>query len=561
MKSWARAVGRGAVTYVGFGLVAALICIPIAAERAVESVGFEDRLGTLPVHISLAHNGMSTLDTGILGQLYWDRTGAAGFGALVRATGPPEAGGSLASYVSPDFVQTNVQFVNDPGEVARVYGREFESELSRSFWWYELWIAILGGALLTAVFRARSPIPSGITGRLRRIVVGVIVVLVATGLSAVVAGQLFTSWDGNNEIETAYPMPGVERLRFSSPEALEVARQIQPFIEKNTNRIRERTARYEAAAIASLQAELPEHVDALAPRAGERIVIAEADPQGSLVGTQVRTELYPLLQDQLGEDAFAIRTVSGDVTSNGTVAEDGFVEDEASASPDIPLVAVKGDHDTNVTVEQFDEYDILNPEFEAADVEELRVVAGNDPAFKALFGGLVVNESGITETQLGENLREEVDPDDPVIVLLHQPRSVAGFVGVDTVGDLDDAIGRETVPWDDGIPDLPPGVINYGHLHDPAPPRVIWNTDGEEVTWTVVNQLGTSGGVEENPTFNRFSTPFSAPLKTLSVQLQYLHLDTGLQTGYASIDIATDGTVTITDRIDLGLPGDEADNE
>ena len=63
------------------------------------------------------------------------------------------------------------------------------------------------------------------------------------------------------------------------------------------------------------------------------------------------------------------------------------------------------------------------------------------------------------------------------------------------------------------------------------------------VTWTVVSQLGTSGGVEENPTFNRFSTPFSTPLKTVSVQLQYFNEESGLQTGYAEIDIGTDGTV------------------
>ena len=85
---------------------------------------------------------------------------------------------------------------------------------------------------------------------------------------------------------------------------------------------------------------------------------------------------------------------------------------------------------------------------------------------------------------------------------------------------------------------------------------MLWNTEDEdEVTWTVVTQLGTAGGVEEAPTFNRFSTPFSAPLKTVSVQLQYLNPDTGLQTGLVPIGIATDGTATIGDRVDVGLPG------
>ena len=150
---------------------------------------------------------------------------------------------------------------------------------------------------------------------------------------------------------------------------------------------------------------------------------------------------------------------------------------------------------------------------------------------------------------------KEDDPEDPLIVLFHQPRSAAGYIGVGALADLVEGVGLLTTPRDDGIPDLPPGTINVGHLHDVEGPWVIWNTDGDMVTWTVVSQLGTSGGVEENPTFNRFSTPFSTPLKTVSVQLQYFNEESGLQTGYAEIDISTEGTVTITDRVDVGLPG------
>ena len=171
------------------------------------------------------------------------------------------------------------------------------------------------------------------------------------------------------------------------------------------------------------------------------------------------------------------------------------------------------------------------PDFEATEVDGLQVVAANDPAFKALFGGLVVNETGVTESALGANLRTRIDADEPVIVLLHQPHSAAGYLGVDSLEDLNAGAGRTARPWDDGIPDLPPGSVNVGHLHDANRPWVVWNTDGDQVTWTVVSQLGTSGGVEENPTFNRFSTPFSVPLKTLSVQLQYFNTDSVCKPG------------------------------
>lgn len=109
------------------------------------------------MEVALAHNGVSTFDTGILGRLYWDRTGAAGFGAIVRATGPPEAGGTLSSYVDPTFVEVNAQFINDPEEVARGWGSELREQVGRRFLHLELGAFLAGGLLLTLIFRARAP--------------------------------------------------------------------------------------------------------------------------------------------------------------------------------------------------------------------------------------------------------------------------------------------------------------------------------------------------------------------------------------------------------------------
>ena len=161
-------------------------------------------------------------------------------------------------------------------------------------------------------------------------------------------------------------------------------------------------------------------------------------------------------------------------------------------------------------------------------------------------------------TFLADSVEDLYMPEDgePVVVVLHQPNAVAGYLALGTP-TLDEFKTRQTsltTPVDDGIPDLPPGIVTYGHLHDPDGPWVVWNTDTADVTWTVVTQLGSSGGVEENPTFNRFSTPFSPPLKTVNVQLQYVDEHSGLQTGYTEIAVATDGTLTVANRIELGVP-------
>lgn len=553
MPSPRRHVGRILTAWAAYGLLAALVAAPVAAQQALTGARFEDRLGALPVEVSLQHNGVSTLDTGILGRIHYDATGPGGFGARIRSTGPPQAGGTLASYVSPEFVRTNAQFLNDPGAIARAYSQQLAGELWRGFARFELWAGLLGGALLTLVFRARPPLRPSVSSPIGRAVVSLSVAGAAfLGTSAGAIG-LLQRWDGNDGVGTSYAMPGTSRLSFSAAPTLEIARQVQPFIEKNTDRIRERSQAYVDAAETSLRAELPRRAADLAPREGEQVVVAEADPQGSLVGTRVRRAVYPLLAKAIGEDAIVLRTIAGDISSNGTVAEEGFVRREATASPGVPVAAVKGDHDTGTTVEQLESEDVEVLDVEAVEIGDLRVAGANDPAFKSLFGGLVVNDTGVSETELGVELRAALDPAEPAMVLLHQPQSVAGYLG-ESLGVLERGEGRETTPWDDGIPDLPPGSVTIGHLHDPAPPRVVWNTDGDEVTWTVVSQLGTSGGVEEAPTFNRFSTPFSVPLKDISLQLQYVVPESGLQTGYATVDISPDGEATIGSRVDVGLP-------
>ncbi|MGB0100712.1 MAG: hypothetical protein WBP61_10575 [Nocardioides sp.] len=550
-----RRIGQVLLAVIVYGVVAAVVCLPLALERAIESASFSDRLGTLPVEVSLAHDGVVTLDTGVLGSLYWARTGVGGFGAHIESTGPPAEGGTLSSYVSPEFLRANVAFVEDPDTVAGAYAdglrRALVDDLLRSL----VAVALLGGIGLTAVFRARPPSIAG--SRRRRVVISTLVVAGAVGASSGLALHQFRSWEGTDPLASSYPMPGIESLSFSSPQTREIAEQIQPFVEKNTARVAERTAAYRDAVASSLASELPARADDLAARDGEVVVLAEADPQGSLVGTAVRTSLYPALEEHVGDERLVLRTISGDVSSNGTLAEADFVARESAASPGVPTVAVKGDHDTDTTVGQLGDNGVPTPDLEVIDAGGLRVAGAADPAFKALFGGKVVNETGVTEEDLGRRLRDVVEEDGAAgatVVLVHQLRAALAYLGLDSREDLE-ADGSATEPWDDGIPDLPPGLVNYGHLHDADGPWVVWNTDGDLVTWTVVSQLGTSGGVEENPTFNRFSTPFSVPLKAVSLQLQYVNEETGLPTGFVPIAISTDGTVEIGERVDVGLPG------
>lgn len=541
---------RLVLLYVGASLAVALVALPVVVEQAVERVTVEDAIGTLPVEMSLCRQGGSTLETGVLGDLHWREPGPWGFGVRARVTGPPVAGGTLASYVDRRFVRANVEFIEDPDAAVAAYAAEFRSRIVDYVALASLAVGLVGGAIVLLSTGGRT----GPCGRRRRLAVVSGVLVGAFAASTAIAVLLFQRWPCNADPDEGYPFPGLPQLVFSSPQTRELALQIRPFLEKNRERIEQRAASYRAATEASFAEDLLRRGDALAPRDGEVIVSAEADPQGAFVGTAARTTLNRLLVERLGSDALALRTISGDITSNGTVAEDEFVELEAEAGAGLPTVAVAGDHDSEATQAQMEAHGMIVPDLATTEVGGLRVSGANDVEHKSLFGQLVSNESGLTEQELGAKLREEVSPDEAGIVLLHQPDAVAGYLGVDSMSTVRSLEGSATEPYDDGVPDLPPGTVNIGHLHDLDGPWVLWNTDGDEVTWTVVDQLGTTGGVEENSTFNRFSTPISVPLKPVAWRLQYFDVATGLQTGYVTISCAAEGTCQISERTDVGLP-------
>ncbi len=541
---------RGVGVYLAGSAAAAVVALPVVVEQVVENVSFRDAIGTLPVEMSLCHQGRSTLETGLLGDVHWAHPGPWGFGVQARVTGPPAASGTLASYVDPGFVRANVEFIRNPDAAVSAYAAEFRSRITHRVLVTTVLVGLAGGFIALVVHRMGATVEG--PARRRRVTAGV--GLAALGVSAASAVVLFGRWECNGDPESSYRLPALPQLSFSSPQTRELALQVRPFIEKNTERLRQRTRSYKEAAEVSFARELQRRGDTLAPREGEVIVSAEADPQGAFVGTAVRSRLYEMLLDHLGRDAVALRTISGDITSNGTVAEDHFVQREAHAGGDLTTVAVAGDHDSTATQAQMEDHGMVVPDMSTVEVEGLRISGANDVEHKALFGQLVSNESGITEQELGARLRETVSPEQTGIVLLHQPEAVAGYLGVDDMSAIRGLEGSATEPYDDGVPDVPPGTVNIGHLHDLDGPWVLWNTDGEEVTWTVIDQLGTTGGVEENPTFNRFSTPISPPLKPMAWRLQYFHVATGLQTGYVTISCDVEAECRISTRTEVGLP-------
>ena len=51
---------RAAARWLAATAAVALVALPVVVEQAVEEVSFTDSLGTLPVSVSLCHQGRST---------------------------------------------------------------------------------------------------------------------------------------------------------------------------------------------------------------------------------------------------------------------------------------------------------------------------------------------------------------------------------------------------------------------------------------------------------------------------------------------------------------------
>ena len=550
-------MARRLLLILGYGVVAVVLASPVLVQTTIESVRFEDRLGTLPVEVSVLHNGYSLLDTGALGNVYLEQTGSLGLGFALRVTGPPDAAGTLSSYVDPAFVRANTATLTRPERARAAYTARLRDAFVEGFWPRALAVLVLGGFLLV---RLVHPSLARAGGRRRT------VRATALGLGLLAASTAFAvwqhqTWPGSEEPDQLYPMTQVADLSFDSPQVLEVAQQVRPFIDKNVNRLKDRADGYRRLAEGSIRSGVSASARALRPREGERIVVVEADPQGSEVGTDVRRVLYEELGEELGDTALLARTISGDVTSNGTVAEQRFVEEEVGASGDLPVVAVKGDHDSEATVDQLVDAGAEVPDQEVLEVRGQRFAGGADPEFKSLFGGAVVSPSGVTPAERGEQVRaavEDDDPEQPVRVLLHQNDAALAYLGLVDMTTLRalPSLGTDayTRPVDDGVPDVPPGSLTYGHWHESDGPWILWNTDTDDLTWTLVDQAGTSGGVEEQPTFNRFSTPYSPPLKPIELRLHYTDTETGLVTGFVSMELTTFGQLRISRRVDVGVP-------
>ena len=276
-----------------------------------------------------------------------------------------------------------------------------------------------------------------------------------------------------------------------------------------------------------------------APRIGESMLFGFSDLHCSQAMTRVYTTLVHSTRP-------ALIFSSGDDTINGSAVERSCITREVAMSHDVPVTttgaaapAVRtvpfvdstGNHDSDVTNAQLARAGAVVLDGKVVEAGGLSFLGDDDPELQIPFSINRTQQRPETESQLGERMLAvaRTRPADQRVDVLsvHQPRAAAPIVAAD---------------------DPPVNLLTWGHMHTEISPQVKWHADG---SWTVALQMGTAGGIAQQ-TLTALSTPISPPRIRADCYFFFRDDATGLITGVQPMRFATDGSVTIEDRIHTG---------
>ena len=257
-----------------------------------------------------------------------------------------------------------------------------------------------------------------------------------------------------------------------------------------------------------------------APRRGETMLLGLSDLHCNQATTELITRLVSVTDPTLVISA-------GDDTVNGTAAERGCTTREAAIAGGRPFLVATGNHDSDLTEQQMAREQMVVLDGAPVEATGITVLGDDDPERNIPFSVERVRDRAETEEEMAARLVGVARARRTDVLVVHQPAAA------------------ETVM---AAPDLPAGLVLWGHFHSEDGPTVLSHADG---SWSVGMRQGTAGGVRQ-PIASSFSTPFSPPLITADVYFYYLDAATGLVTAVQSVRFRPDATVVIGDRIPTG---------
>ncbi len=543
----ARVLARALVTL----LLTAVVAAPLAASLAITHASVQDTIGVSPTTFSIGTRGHSELRLGFVGTVYLHQSRGP-FGLIATVNGPttPDTQGvgsaDLASYVRPQMLQLYAGLFHDPGQAVDGYVDLLMDEVVHEFLVLELILSVVGAGALLAV--------STLVPRRRRLphrrarIVGSwgAALVISTGL----AGWQLTWPDEHRPDAGVYALPALTGSRAdgsttNSPVLRLLLGGAIPKVKTLVQRQERHAADFRQRALADLDRQ-QDFVSG--PEPGETAVLMQSDMHcnQSMIGLQ--RAVREKLNDRFGAEVPSLMAITGDLTTNGTAAEQSCIRNEARIAGDAGIAAVTGNHESDLSSRQMSDAGMTVLDGSTTTVGGVRVLGDGDPERTELFGGTSLRGDE-NEADVGSRLFETATDQKPDLVLVHEAYAAQAFLGVEDMNTFLDGRSSATEPVEDDIRDLPASAVFYGHWHRSVEPRVVWNSDG---TWTLVMELDTSGGAVDTPTIGHFSTPWTSPQQEASFPVLFLDDDSRLVTGYQIYSFDTTGRLTVHPRVAVG---------
>ena len=533
-------------------LLCGILTFPLAVAWAVNRSEVHELVGITPTTFSLTTSGRSELRLGVAGTVFLPISrGPLGVVATVDGPGDPDIGnGDLASYATPGMLSLYAGLFHDPEPALTQYvdqlGDEFQQRLV-------LAIGILAGLGGLAAFALSYVVPvrrapDDAAWRIRMAGAMAFVLVCTSGIA------VLQMWPANEDDqgEGVYALPVLdgtvaEGSTTNSPVLRTLLLDAAPRVRTLIDRQEASEENFRTLAAAGLTAQADNLVG---PNPGEVAVLMQSDMHCNTSMIRLQRQVVSMLKEKFGPDVPAMMAISGDLTTNGTAAEANCVQSIANIAEGAPIAAVTGNHESELSVAQMRDAGMTVLDGTEIELAGVSVLGEGDPSRSELFGQ-TRPRGDLDQADVGTNLFDEATAARPDLVLVHEAYAAQAFLDVGNMRTFLDERGSATTPYDDGIRDLPAGAIFYGHWHRDVEPRVVWNSDG---TWTLVMELGTSGGAIASPTFTHFSTPWSQPQQVATFPVVFLNEETRLVTGYQLYRFDPDGTVSVEPRVDIGTP-------
>jgi hypothetical protein len=550
----ARAVGSVVLRLILSMVLSGVLTFPLALAWAVNRAEVREQVGITPTTFTLTTGGRSELRLGVAGTVYVPASRGP-FGVVATVDGPGDPGvdgGDLASYVTPELLRLYAGLFHEPKTAADAYVDQLLGEFKSELLLATITLATFGGLALFLLAYI-LPLPRYGRNPASRVRVAATVVLILICTTAVAVVQTRPVPDDGETL--SYPLPALTgtMAEGSTTNSLVLRALLGGIVPKVRTLIRRQDdseREFRALAEEALAAEADKIVG---PDDGEIAVLMQSDIHCNTSMIRLQQQVAGLLTQRFGEGVPRLMAIAGDLTTNGTAAEGGCIGDIAGIPGEAPVVAVAGNHESEVSMEQMNDAEMTLLDGSRTEVAGVSLLGDQDPERSELFGETRLRGS-LTQTDVGEDLYDVALEDRPDLVLVHEAYAAQAFLDVaDMRTFLDERGGTTRVakeePVDDGIRDVPAAAVFYGHWHREVEPRVVWNSDG---SWTLVMELGTTGGAVATPIIGRFSTPWSRPLQTASFPVVFLDEESRLVTGYQLYRFEPDGSVSVLPRVDIG---------